>query len=480
MRLSDLKVLSEADVNMVHESSLELLERVGLIVESPKVLDILSKSGCDVNFGTQLVRFPRRVVENCLQTLPEKIPILDRDGNTALTLGDGGRYCASGHNAVFTLVDESGIRRDSTVRDVEDFAVISDYLSDVDIIGVPVMPQDVTPQTTLLYAIRAILENSKKPIFFSSESEFINRAAIEMGKAVSKRDSLAGGCSLISQLSTTSPLYWERGAVEALYVVASEGVPLDFLPQPITGLTAPFSLAGILTLHNTEVLSGIILTQLINPGTPVIYGAAWTTYEMKQANVLIGRPESSLLRIAGAQMAHFYRIPSHTTAPDTDSNLLDEQMAWEKMLSTVAGIVGANDLIVNLGMFGTGMSISMKQLVMDNEICRTVRRFLRGIEVSKETIAADVIAQVGPRGTFLMEDHTLEYLYNGEHIDLPVSNGANYETWKSKGMPGITQRADDIAADILKKGNKSPLDETAKKELSDIIAKYEMQLGLKG
>ncbi|MDR3551969.1 MAG: trimethylamine methyltransferase family protein, partial [Clostridia bacterium] len=215
-------------------------------------------------------------------------------------------------------------------------------------------------------------------------------------------------------------------------------------------------------------------------GTPVIYGAAWTTYEMKQANVLIGRTESSLLRIAGAQMAHFYRIPSHTTAPDTDSNLLDEQMAWEKMLSTVAGIVGANDLIVNLGMFGTGMSISMKQLVMDNEICRTVRRFLRGIEVSKETIAADVIAQVGPRGTFLMEDHTLEYLYNGEHIDLPVSNGANYETWKSKGMPGITQRADDIAADILKKGNKSPLDEAAKKELSDIIAKYEMQLGLKG
>jgi Trimethylamine:corrinoid methyltransferase len=480
MKLKDLVVLSQEDMDLIHQSSLDVLEKVGLIVESRKVLDILKEGGCDVNDDTMLVKFPRQVVEKCIKTLPSKICLMDRDGKPSITLGDGGRYCASGHNAVFSLLDENGARRDSTIKDVEDFAVLSDYLSEVDVIGIPVMPQDVTPQTTLLYAVKAILENSKKPVFFSSESEYINQAAIEMGKVVLVKDSLADGSNLISQLSTTSPLYWERGAVEALYVVAKEGIPVDFLPQPITGVTAPYTLAGILTIHNTEVLSGIVITQLINPGTPVIYGAAWTTYEMKQTNVLIGRPESSLLRIAGSQMAHCYNIPSHTTAPDNDSNVHDEQGAWEKMLSTVAGIVGANDMIVNLGMFGTGMSISLEQLVMDNEMCRIVRRFLGGIEVSRDTIAVETIANVGPRGTYLMEDHTMEYLRSGEHVDLGISNGANYDMWKAKGSKSSTMAAHDKVEEILKKGNKSPLQPEIKQKLAEIIGRYERMILQKG
>jgi trimethylamine--corrinoid protein Co-methyltransferase len=357
MRLTKLEVLSKRDMDLIHKNSLKILEEVGLKVESRKVLDILKDSGCKVDYDKQLVRFPADVVEKCLKRVPPRVKLLDRDGNTALVLGDGGTYCASGHNAVFTLVGESGNRREATSKDVEEFSIVSDYLEDVNIIGVPFSPQDVPAETSLLYAVKLILENSKKPIFFSCESEIINKAVIEMGKLVLGKDNLAGGSNMISQLSTTSPLYWERGTVEALYVCAKEGIPIDFLPQPIAGVTAPYTLAGLLTIHNTEVLSGIVIAQLINPGIPLIYGAAWTTYEMKLCNVIIGRPESSLLRIAGAQMAHYYNMPSHTTAPDSDSHVHDEQSAWEKMLSTIAGIAGANDMIVNLGMFGTGMLI---------------------------------------------------------------------------------------------------------------------------
>lgn len=473
MRLNNLEVLSKGEIELIHESSLDVLEKVGLIVESNRVLDILKENGCDVDYDTKLAKFPRSVTEKCIKSLPSKIPIYDRDGNVALVLGDGNSYCASGHNAVFAIVDENGDRRESTIKDVEDFAVISDYLSEVDVIGVPVMPQDVTPQTTLLYAIKAILENSKKPVFFSSESDIINQAAIEMGRAVLKKDSLSCGSNLISQLSTTSPLYWEKGAAEALYVAAKEGLPVNFLPQPITGVTAPYTLAGILTIHNTEVLSGIVISQLINPGTPVIYGAAWTTYEMKLANVLIGRAEASLLKIAGAQMAHYYNIPSHTTAPESDSNVHDEQIAWEKMLSIVAGIIGSNDIIVNLGMFGTGMCISNKQLVMDNEMCRIVKRFLKGIEVNRETIAFDTIASVGPRETYLMEEHTIKYLRSDEHVELGISNGSNYHIWKTKGSKNVVQKAGDKVQEILAKGSKCSLEPETKQKLADIIKKYE-------
>lgn len=480
MRLSTLEVLSKNEMDLIHNSSLKVLYEIGLKVESKKVLDILKDNGCVVDYDTQNVKFPRSVVEKCLETVPSRVKLLDRDGNVAVVLGDGGRYCASGHNAVFTLVDESGERREATKKDVEEFAIVSDYLEDVDVIGIPYSPQDVTAETSLLYAIKIILENSKKPIFYSCESEIINKAAIEMAKAILGKTSLEKGSNLISQLSTTSPLYWERGAVEALYICAKEGIPVDFLPQPIAGVTAPYTLAGILTIHNAEVLSGIVITQLINPGMPLVYGAAWTTYEMKLTNVLIGRPESSILRIAGAQMAHYYNMPSHTTAPDNDSNLYDEQGAWEKMLSTVAGIVGANDMIVNLGMFGTGMSISLEQLVMDSEMCRIVRRFLKGMEVNDETIAFDTIANVGIRGTYLMEDHTVENLRSGEHVELYVSNGANYDMWRGKGAKSSSQKSRDIVKDILSKGSKHPLDMETSRILSGIIDRYEKQMGLKG
>ena len=476
MKLTDLKVLSQAEIKLIHDSSLRVLAEVGLVVESHKVLDILAASGCRVDYEKQLVKFPAEVVSRCLKTLPSQIPLYDRDGNLALTLGDGKRYCASGHNAVFFVEDDTGNRRNSTVRDAERFAAVSDALSEVDIVGVPLMPQDTTPETTLLYAIKAILENTKKPVFFSSESELINRAAIEMGKAVMGRSSLAGRSNLISQLSTTSPLYWEKGAVEALYTVAAEGVPVAFLPQPITGVTAPYTLAGILTIHNTEVLSGIVITQLINPGTPVIYAAAWTTYEMKQINVLIGRPESSLLRVAGSQMAHYYNIPSHTTAPDTDANRQDEQSAWEKMLSTLAGLGGANDLIMNLGMFGTGMNVSLEQLVLDNEMCRAVRRFLRGIDVSPETISLETIARVGPRGNYLMEDHTLMNLRSGEHVGLACSNAATFDKWRAAGAPDAVVVARTKAQQILEAGCRCPLDETLKTRLEEILKEYEQKL----
>jgi len=479
MQLTDLKVLSENEILTIHENSLVILESVGLRVESKKILDLLQKKSCIVNFENERVKFPPSIVEECLSTLPSQIPIFKRDGDLAFILGDGGRYCVSGHNAVFVLVNETGERRNSTVKDVENFAILSDKLSEVDMVGVPVMPQDVTPQTTLLYAIQAILENSKKPIFFSSESEIINQAVIDMGKVITGKEKLKGCSPMISQLSTTSPLYWERGAVEALYIVAQEGIPLDLLPQPIAGVTAPYTLAGLLTVHNTEVLSGIIISQLIHPGTPVIYGAAWTTYEMKQANVLIGRPESSLLRIAGAQMAHYYNIPSHTTAPDNDANSHDEQAAWEKMLSTLAGIIGANDMIVNLGMFGTGMTISLEQLVMDNEMCRIAKRFRQGIEVNKDTLALDSILQVGPRGEYLTSEHTLHHLRSGEHVPLDVSNGTNFEVWKQKGSKNTTEKSSDLVSSILLGGCQNPLTQDKQKAIKPIINQYEKKLGLR-
>ena len=220
MKLTELKVLSEDEIVKIHEASLKILEETGLVVECEELLALLKDNGCQVDEKTQVVRFPLEVVKKALATCPESFPMLDRDGNEAYTLGGGHCICGSGHNAIFTMVDDSGKRRESRLEDVKEFAILSDVLSEVDMIGIPYSPQDVNKKTSLLYAIKQILEVSGKPIFFSCESETINEAAVQMCKTVLGVDKLNGRSNMISQLSTTSPLYWERGAAKALYLVA--------------------------------------------------------------------------------------------------------------------------------------------------------------------------------------------------------------------------------------------------------------------
>jgi trimethylamine---corrinoid protein Co-methyltransferase len=466
MRFQDFKVLSDQEIVQIHEASITLLENTGVMIHSKKALDILNSKGAVVDYDKKLVKISGKMVESCLKTIPKTIDLYDRNGNKYLTLGDGVPKCASGHNAIFIIDAETNERRNSTVRDVEDFAIISDKLADIDVVGVPAMTQDVTPQATLLYAVRALYKNTTKPLFFSTESSAINSSIIDMMKVIAGKNLISECPTAISQLSSTSPLLWEPGAVDALIDVASEGVPLNLLPEPMTGVSAPYTVAGLLTMHNTEILSGIVISQLVRPGTPVIYGSSWTTFDMKYTSAIIGSPETSILRVAGCQMARYYNMPSHTTAPNSDSNAHDEQNSWEKTISNMCAICGGNDLVMNSGMFATGLTISLEQLVLDDEINGIIRRLHRGIDVNPETIGVKVINSVGPKGSFLMEDHTMEFLLNGEFREVKVSNTMNYDNWLAAGGLRVEQNASKIVKNYLDEGNRNVLER-------DIIEKFD-------
>jgi trimethylamine--corrinoid protein Co-methyltransferase len=476
MRFQDFKVLSDREVIQIHEASIAILENTGVMIHSKKALDLLNSKGANVDYDKKLVKISGKMVESCLKTIPKTIDLYDRNGNKYLTLGDGVPKCASGHNAIFIIDAETNERRNSTVRDVENFAIISDKLEDIDIVGVPVMPQDVTPQATLLYAVKALYENTSKPLFFSTESSAINSSIIEMMKVIAGKNKIFECPSAISQLSSTSPLLWEPGAVDALIDVATEGVPLNILPEPMTGVSAPYTVAGLLTMHNTEVLSGIVISQLVRPGTPVIYGSSWTTFDMKYTAAIIGSPETSMLRVAGCQMARYYNMPSHTTAPNSDSNAHDEQNSWEKTISNMCAICGGNDLVMNSGMFATGLTISLEQLVLDDEINGIIRRLHRGMEVNEDTIGIQVINDVGPKGSFLTEDHTLKYLLSGEFREVKVSNTNNYDNWLDAGAMKVEQNASKLVKEYLKEGNRKVLDRDVIEKFNKIIKIFESNI----
>ena len=442
MRLSTLQVLSDEEIKQIHEATLDVLSTCGVKVLSPRMVSFLGERGLRVDRGKELVFFSRASVEDALSHVPAQFEVFDREGQFAFVLGDGVPKVAAGHNAVFWVDSETGETRPSTVADVEQFARICEVLPHIDMIGIPVMPQDVpNPRMSLLYGVKACIENSRKPVFFSTDNATVNRAVIRMLEAVfpgNLREQAYG----ISQFSPTSPLFWEGSVLEAVMDTVERDVPLALLPEPNAGVSCPYTLAGLLTVNNAECLSGLVMTQLLKPGAKVLYANSWTATDMRNGYALVGSVETSICRIAGAQLARFYRVPCHTTAPNSDNHAHDEQNAWEKTLSMFCSVGAGNDLIVNCGMFATGMTCSHEQLIMDEEISAMSRRIAAGLAVDKDTIARDLIVEIGPRGTgYLTANHTLERLRSDEYFMPRLAVRGPYALWRAKGCKDTYQLA---------------------------------------
>jgi trimethylamine--corrinoid protein Co-methyltransferase len=472
-RLEKLRVLNQDAVLKVHENSLKILEETGVRLYSDEALGMFFELGLPIEAGKRVVRIPRDIIEQCLKTVPREIKLYDRGGTLCAELGAGNVYTASGHNAIYVLDFDSRERRAATKEDVGRFALLSDCLPDIDIVGVEAMPQDVNAEFSLVHAVDAVFNNTEKHVFFSPDTKEVLLPIFEMAEVVMDGGNLGAKSPVTCQLSPTSPLLWEKGAVEALIETTRRGIPLCILPQPFAGVSSPYTLAGLLTVHNAEMLSGIVFSQLINPGSPVIYGSAWSTFDMRTMNVVIGSPETVLLRIAGSQMAEFYHVPYHTIAPDTDAHALDEQLAWEKFATTWGAYLALSDLMVNGGLFSTGLTVSFEQLLIDHEIFSYIKRLSAGIHVSEDTLALDAIQRVGPKGSYLDDEHTMKYLRSEEHWEPMVSVREIYEDWREGGEKDVVVRAKEKVDSIFQDHQVAELSTEKQKEIQRIIRNAE-------
>jgi len=449
MKLNTMEVLSRQEIEAIIVAARDVLENKGVQIGSLPVLELLAASGLPVDRDEKMVRFPQEIQDKLLSGVPTFLEVVDRDGKTAFTIGDGKPHFASGHNAVNCYSYKDDAIHPFTTQDVRAFAAISHHLDEIEMIGLPSSPSDVDPDYSLLVALKTVMETSTKPIFFSTDSKLINHIAMDMADTLYKRPKGAMKTYMISQLSPTSPLFWEESTVEALAECARRKFPVAILPEPITGLTAPYSLAGLLTLNTIEALSGIYIVQALQPGSSVLWASSWTAFDMKRSAALVGSLETSLCRIGGAQIAKALDLPAHTTAPNSDNHAHDEQNSWERTFSLICAAAAANDLIVNCGMYACGMTISLEQLVMDAELVGQVKRLMQGIQADDYYIAKEQIMHTDPRGTFVMDDHTLDLLYSDEHREPLIASRNNYHMWKESGSKDSLEYAHEIVEKLL-------------------------------
>jgi trimethylamine--corrinoid protein Co-methyltransferase len=462
-------VLSDDEVAQVHAASVEILETSGVLIQDDELCGLLARAGAKVEVGKNQARFPRSLTERLLGKAPPTFQLYTRNGSPPIEVGRGVTRSVAGFDAPFFQDQASGERRPIKKMDVADFAWIADRLPEVDIVGNQGIPQDVPPGTEEAHAVAALLENTGKHLIVAPDTAQAARASYRMIGAATGTEDIGRRPVVSCHISPSSPLRWTPNACQIILETVRRGVPFLILPPPMAGATAPVTLAGHLVVHNSEILSGYLIAQILREGHSVAYCNAHTLFNLREGNSIIATPETMLLRIAGAQMARFYHIPSHAIGFDTDAHLSDAQCSWEKALTALVGVQAGIDLIVNLGMFSTGLTVSYAQLLLDAEVFGLLQRFNRGIEVSDEHLAKDLITKVGSWGAFLEEEHTLRH-FREENWYPALSCRKLFDPWQKAGGRDVVQVAHERAMEILQQERTPYIDARLKKELQGIIA----------
>jgi trimethylamine--corrinoid protein Co-methyltransferase len=465
-----MRLLSEDQKRSIHQATLELLRRTGVEVLVPEVRDLLAEAGCWLD--EERVRIPPHLIDWAIDAAPSRVVLCDRDGNPAMALEGRKGYYGTGSDTPFVFDAHTGERRQAVLSDVANVARLVDALPHIDFLMCMGIASDVTDAISDLYHFREMLTHTTKPLVYTAWDRPNLEAIIEMAEAV------AGGsealrrsprCALYSE--PISPLTHAKESCEKLLYIAAKGLPVVYTPAVMIGGSAPVTVAGALVQANAEQLSGLLITQLIREGTPVIGAGGILYMDMSRGLISYAAPEFMLAMTAFSEMYHHYGIPIFSFAGCSDAKVFDQQAAIEGALWMLVTALGGGNLIHDVGYVESGMTASYQQLVAMNEVAGLVKRFMRGVEISEETIALDVIDQVGPGGHFLGEEHTFDHFRRNWIPDL--FDRLPRDEWQSNGGLTLGDRAADRVREILEGHQPAPLDEAIAGELESIIQRAE-------
>jgi len=459
-------VLSEEDTELIHLSTLEVLRRTGVAVKEKNALEIFKKNGCFVD--GERVKIPAPLIERALRNNPSRVALCDRNGNPAMCLEHNNVYFGTGSDTPFIVDYETQERRKTVLRDIENTARLVDYLDEISFLMCMGIASDVDPSISDLYHFQAMVNNTEKPIVFTAWNHENLKTIIHMAETIAGgEEPLRLKPFLVLYTEPISPLVLAKESAQKLMFMAEKSLPVIFTPAVITGGSGPVTLAGGLIQANAEILAGYVLANFVNEGTPFIYGGGVTQMDMATSQSLYAGPEPMLGQSAFTDMAKYYRLPMFTIAGCTDSNIYDQQASLEGAMWILLSSITGGNLVHDVGYIDNGLTACYEQIVVSNEVIGLVRRFTQGMELNEETMALEIIHQVGPGGEYLTSEHTLKHFKRNWFPDL-ISRSA-YEKWAAKGMKDLATRANERIKQILQKHQPRYLNDKLRIALRTIV-----------
>lgn len=462
------QILSHEQVEQIHRTSVKLLANVGVEFPYEEALTVFKQHGFQVDGQRVLVREDQLM--ETLETVPQQFTIHARNPERNVTVGDGQPVFAPGYGAPF-LVDAEVGKREPTMEDYIALTKLAHALPNQDMSGhLLVEPGGVDADTAHLRMLYAHMIHSDKAFIGSAVGQVGARQTMDMAEILFGE--VGDRAVTISLINSLTPLGYSTEMLEALVEYARVRQPVVIAALAMGGSTAPITLAGMLATQNAELLAGVALTQLISPGTPVVYGSTSTNIDMRSGALAIGSPELSQMIAAHAQLARYYGLPSRSGGTLTDASYPDAQAGFESMMSMMTTVDCGIDFVLHAGgILSSYLAFSYEKFVLDDEICGMVRRFRQGIVVDPDTLAYDLIAKVGPGGNYLVEMHTVNRCRT-EFWQPALCDRAGLEAWMQGGRQDAVDRARQRWHKLVEAHEDPPLDETIARQLQDYVEQH--------
>ncbi len=471
-----LKFLNREEIEMIHRASLDVLEEAGVSIQDPDFLRFLETAGAVVDYDKKTARMPPALINDCMKKAPKQVTFYARDPKHVVRFDQGRIYAHPTGGAANVLDLDSGKARPATRKDVEDLTRIVDALPNIHTQVMIVYPNDVPERLRDIYAVDAVLRNTGKNFDATPYNDVSFGFIIEMIKAVQGEEQFAKEPIITASTSPTSPLQFSAEVTKMTTRATKYNLPIAVLPCPLAGATSPVTLSGTLVQQNAEMLSGITMVQLLNPGNPVQYSPRCIPLDMLTGQACYGI-EATMMNVGCVQLAQYYGLPCDVYGLDTDSKIPDEQAGIERAMGgLLPALAGANSLS-GAGCIEGGITASYEQLIIDDEIFGMIFRAASGIDVNEEKLATDVIVKVAKESSnFLEQKHTLKH-FQSEYFRPRLANKDARARWERMGSKSMVEVAREKVKKILTEHQPLQLDEDLKKKVEEILKTATKTLG---
>jgi trimethylamine--corrinoid protein Co-methyltransferase len=473
-RSVSMRILTDDQIWEIKQATFDVIEKVGFKCRHTQVLKMMKQAGAQIK--ADRIRIPRYIVQGCLTTAPKGWTIYDRNGRRAMEVEGNKSHYGTSTASPSQRDPFTGQIRPTGIEDIALGAKVADACEHIDFVMPMGSAQDVPGNAAELREIPAMLANTTKPAAFWSYSPLGCEYVYEMAAVIAGgRDNLREKPFLILYPEAIAPLFFPDDVVDRILIAADRFMPQLPGATVSAGATGPVTLAGMLVQITAEALIHITIAQLRQAGCPVAMSGNVGILDMKTGLMTMGAPENSLGLAAQAEVARSFELPTWGLAGATDSKCLDAQAGLESAFSILAqGLSGLN-LIHDVGYMASGMICSLEQLVMGNEIIGMTKRFVEGIAVTKETLARQIIEDVGPGGHFITRKHTLDHFRQ----ELSVSRLLDRQTidsWKNVGQPTMDQRVKDEIRSIMETHRPDPLSDKVTAEIERLAQEGEKEI----
>ncbi|MBE0669423.1 MAG: trimethylamine methyltransferase family protein [Anaerolineales bacterium] len=453
--MSFAALLTQEQIERIHDASLELLEDLGLKVRYEPARELFKQHGCIVE--GERVKFPRAVVEKYRKLVPPTFTFHGRDPKFDKTIPRDSPVIVTASSAPDIIDPVTGEERRAESKDIARIAHLINELPGYDIFSISTLADDAPAAQFTISRLYPSIKYCLKPIRVTTTDHKDTLSIMEMAYMV------AGGKEAYKEhpflthhyCPVVSPLTMDNLSTENVMFFAGEGLPVYPTIVPNAGLTSPMSMAGTLAQGNAEFLSALVLMQMVKEGTPTIYATLGTVADMRSGAYTSGAIECGMLHMAFAQMARFYNVPSGGYVGLTNAKVNDAQAGYETGMSGIAGLLGGMDMFNIGGLIDALKTFDFAKAVIDDEVAQMMKRMKRGINFSDDELGLSLIKEIGPGGSFITAKHTISRMKT-EAVMTKLADRDARTIWVKKGSTDIQARAMKKAKEIMV-NNTAPL-----------------------